>query len=517
MTRILSLVLPTLPTDRLERRGRSSLDEAQPTPPLVTVANINGAQRIAAVDALASANALRPGMGLADARAICRTLRVMQADPQAEAETLRHILDWSRRFTPLAALDPPDGLLLDISGAAHLFGGEMAMIAAAETGLARLGFQATGAIADTLEAAWAMARFGEVRIAPPGPDAFLSVIEPLPLVALRLAGVTIQALAQAGLRRIGDLLMRPRAPIAARFGQALFAQLDGMMGLVKTPIKPSSSVPMFLTERRFAHAITREEALEASIHSLAGHLCVQLDRAGLGARTIEAHFFRVDGAVKRIAVGTSRPLRDPQALALLFHEKLSSLGEDGLDTGYGFDLIRLGASAVEPVASHQAALQTNGAIAKSSEAALALLVDRLGARLGFSRVVRLHNSNQHLPEEAMVERPALRGVETGEATFGDEADLSRPLKLFDRPEPIETIATVPDGPPARFKWRRTTHVIAAIEGPERIAAPWWAEPTPIRDYFHVEDAEGRRFWLFREGIYVADLERPRWFLHGLFG
>lgn len=512
MTRVLSLWLPTLATDRLARRD----PEAEAEQPRVTVAAVKGAQRIAAVDRLAAARSIRPGMGLADARAVCPVLRVDDADPRGEAATLRHLLDWSRRFTPLTALDPPDGLLLDVTGAAHLFGGEEGLIDAAETGLAGHGFAATAAVADTPEAAWALARFGSTRRVPPGYDAILALAEPLTLAALRLAPPAIDALAQAGLRRIGDVTIRPRAPIAARFGQALFNRLDGLLGRHHTPIAPTFPVPAFLVERRFASAIARIEGVEATILSLAHRLCGQLAGAGQGARRVEALFFRVDGAVKSIAIGTSRPLRDPPSLARLFHEKLSTLGEDGLDTGYGFDLIRLAAVMTEPLGATQDALDASGVRDADREADIAHLVDRLGARLGTTRVLRLRNANHHRPEDAATEVPALHGAVTEDDEFG-EGLRDRPLRLFDRPEPIEATAAVPDGPPAQFRWRRTLHEIAAIEGPERIAAPWWTEAAPVRDYFQAEDGEGRRFWLFREGLYQADEARPRWFLHGLFG
>lgn len=512
MTRILSLSLPTLPTDRLA--ARLGLDPARP---FATVAKVRGALRLAAVDRLAETLTLRPGMGLADARAVCPILQVADADPQGETDTLRRMLEWCRRFTPVAALDGVDGLLLDISGAAHLFGGEAALIAAAEAGLAHRGFAARGAVADTAEAAWALARFGETRLAPPGPAAIRALAEPLPLAALRLDPATLQTLVQTGLRRIGDVLIRPRAPITARFGAGLFARLDGLLGLTKTPIEPCFPVPDFLAERRYAAGLTQIEAIAAAIGALAGMLCEQLAGAGTGARRVEALFFRVDGVVRHLAVGTSRPLRNPADLVRLFAEKLSGLGEDGLDTGYGFDLIRLEATAVERLGTDQARLQPDPGSEAAREADLALLVDRLGARLGVTRVLRLRNANHHRPEDAATLVPAFR-VADAEADESEEGQGSdRPLRLFDRPEPIATTAGVPDGPPVSFRWRRADHVIAAIEGPERIAAPWWTDRAPIRDYFQAEDGQGHRFWLFREGIYGATASPPQWFLHGLFG
>ncbi|MBE7219362.1 MAG: DNA polymerase Y family protein, partial [Caulobacteraceae bacterium] len=383
MTRLLALWLPTLPTDRIRRR------EAVGADPLVTVAAVKGAQRLAAVDAAAAAARLRPGMPLADARAICRPLTVRPADPAAEAATLGTVGEWCLRFTPIVALDPPDGLTLDVTGAAHLFGGEAALRFGLVRDLGERGFQALAAVADTAEAAWALARHSTIGVALSGPEALLHLAHPLPLAALRLDPAMVTALAQAGFRTIGDLLDRPRAPVAARFGVALMARLDALLGWTRSPIAPIAPVPPILAERRFAQPIATVDAVEASLARLGRHLCAQLERAQKGARRIELTLFRVDGAVKRLTVGTGRPTRDPAAVARLFHEKLESLGEDGLDTGYGFDVMRLGAAVTEGLTADQVAFEA--AVDRAAEADLAALVDRLGARLGVTRVLQLHD------------------------------------------------------------------------------------------------------------------------------
>ena len=435
MSRILSVWLPTLPTDRLKRERAPSVE------PLATVMSVKGAQRIAAVDAAAAAASIRPGMALADARAACPHLAVVPADPTDEAATLQAILDWSLRFTPIAALDPPDGLLLDITGAAHLFGGEGALLTELTGRLARHGFASRAAVAETIEAAWALARHGGAPVAAPGSAGLAELCRPLPLAALRLDEATLQSLTQAGLRQIGDVLDRPRAPLAARFGADLFVRLDGLLARHKSPLVPSRPIPVFLSERRWPSAIATADAIRAAVRGLATSLCTQLDQHGMGARHVEAAFFRVDGVVKRITVGTSRPLRAPAALARLFDEKLDGLGEDGLDTGYGFDVIRLGAGVVERLAEAQADLSPSSPDA-TAETDLALLVDRLGARLGTTRVVRLRNADRHEPEAAAVALSAQQAAETASAG-ADDPDLCRPLRLFDRPEPIRATAEVP--------------------------------------------------------------------------
>ncbi len=480
----------------------------------MAVARVKGAQRLTAVDAGAAAHGLRPGLSLADARALCPTVRVVAADPDADAALMAAVVDWCRRFTPLSAPDGPDGAVLDVGGAAHLFGGEAGLVEAVEAGLRRQGLACRAAVASTPEAAWALARFGTEKRAPaPLEPGFAPLAAALPLAALRLDADTVAGLARAGLAHVGDLLDRPRAPIAARFGAQVLARLDGLMGRGSSPIGPRFEAPRCVAERRFAGGLAHAEQIEAALLPLCRHLCASLARRGQGARGIAASFFRVDGAVKHLRLGTGRPTRDPETLFALFREKLAALGEDGLDTGYGFDLIRLAVTDSERLEARQGGLDAEDATAGGDD--LVDLADRLGARLGLRRVLRLAARDSHLPECAVVALPA---AGRDPASACDDAALCRPIRLFDRPEPIDTIATVPDGPPVRFRWRRVMHEVAAIEGPERIAPEWWTGDAELtRDYFRAEDRDGRRFWLYREGLIGPETDAPRWFLHGLFG
>jgi protein ImuB len=474
-------------------------------------------------------------MTLADARAMLPALEVAEADPAAEAELLAGIADWCRRFTPLAALDSPDGVLLDVSGAAHLFGGERALLGEIVAALSAQGFAPRAALAPNPALAWALARFANIDLVPPDmPEHDLhKLVGDLPAAALRLEAETIAALAQAGLRRIGDLLMRPRAPIAARFGAHIVARLDAILGVRGDPLSPRFETPAYLVERRFAEGIARREDIESTIAGLAHELCALLERHGEGAREIDVSLFRVDGVVKHLTAGTSRPLRDPKLITRLFRERIEAAGEEGLDTGYGFDVVRLAAIKIERATMPQAALaigmeaQARDYNDKDCSADLADLIDRLGARLGLRRVLRFEQQETHIPEFAVAAVPAVQTRERtnkksdAELSLSANANLlpSRPLKLLEKPEPIEAIAAVPDSPPAKFCWRRVWHDIAAIEGPERIAPEWWKheEAALTRDYFRAEDAFGQRFWLFREGLYTTETVQPRWFLHGLFG
>jgi protein ImuB len=534
--RFLSLWFALLPTDRARALRRDKNASA----PLATIARINSAQRLVGVDRRAASLGLHPGLSLADARARYPDLIAVDADPVEEARLLARIADWCARFTPLVALDGADGIMLDISGVAHLFEGEAKMAEAIEARLAGQGLGVALGIADAPRAAWALARFSSQRIAPAAlsEKTFARLFHDMPAAALGLEEKTIADLARAGLRRVGDLAMRPRAPIAARFGADVMSRLDALSGLERGAISPRFAAPDFCAERRFASAIIHKPAVELAIAKLADDLVVLLERQAKGARRLELCLFRVDGALRRIQVGASRPLNEARAIARLFAERVEAQDEDEIDPGYGIDIMRLSCLSAEPLAPSQRELER----AHEGERARALadLIDRLSARLGPRRVTRLEPVDTHIPEHAIVAVPATGKRSNGignrhcerqrsdpdegtaaEAWSGllrvarndEKSSLARPIRLFERPERIEAIAEIPDGPPLRFRWRRVLHEIAAIEGPERIAPEWWRHEAALtRDYFRAEDKQGRRFWLYREGLYGR--ETVRWFVQG---
>jgi len=540
--RFLSLWLPRLATDRARRLNR--VDKATP---LAAVARINNAERLVGVNAEAARLGLSPGLSLADARARLPFLVAVEAEPAEEARLLERLCDWCSRFTPLAALDGADGLILDISGVAHLFEGEAALVEDCLKRLAAQGIAAVAGVAGNPRAAWALARFSRQKIAPEilSDKAFAKLFHDLPLAALGLDDKTVADMARAGLRLIGDIALRPRAPITARFGAVPIGRLDALKGLERSSIAPRFMPPDFCAERRFASPIETLEAIEATLRKLADDLVVLLERQAKGARRIELSLYRVDGDVRRIRVGASRPLNEARAIARLFAERLASPHEDAIDAGFGVDLMRLSCLAAEPLAPSQ--VELDRAHEAERARALADLIDRLSARLGARAVTRRTLVEAHLPEQAEAAAPATLGEARtrGDATLlphspsrdgrlstpyagegvrrsrsdeGERGVPARPLRLFVRPEPIETVAEVPDGPPLRFRWRRVLHDVAAIEGPERIAAPWWRRPdAPTRDYFRAEDSQGRRFWLYREGLWGRETLRAKWFVHGVFG
>jgi protein ImuB len=438
-------------------------------------------------------------------------LDVVPEDAAADARLLDSLADACQRYTPLVATDPLDGILLDIGGCAHLFGGEAALIADLSARLTAFGLAHRIAVADTIGAAWAAARFSSAGIVADGNER--DVLMPLPLAALRLPSETVALLARVGLKHIGDIVDLPRVPLAARFGGSLLRNLDRALGREDEPLNPRLPVAPYVADQSFPEPIVREEDVLGIVERLALRLKLALERQGEGAREIALTLFRTDGAVRRIAAGTARPLRDPGAIRALFVERLAALGDE-LDPGFGFDLARLAVVIAEPLPDEQIGLGGNG-----DAADLARLIDRLSARLGARRVMRLNAYDSHIPELAAGAVPAQRGGGEGWETlrgFREEADLGvRPLRLFVKPEPIEAMAEIPDGPPLRFRWRRALHEVVAAEGPERIEGAWWSEHGgPARDYFRVENREGLRFWLFRAGFY-RHTAQPCWFMHGV--
>jgi protein ImuB len=509
--RILSLWLERLSTDRIARQWREA------SSPLVVFGKRGNLDLLLAVDAAAERLGLTAGLALAQARAMHPTLTAIPEDQAADARLLDAIADGCQRYTPLVAVDPPDGILLDIGGCAHLFGGEEKLRDDLLARMTRFGFSARAAIAATIGAASAVARFGDAAMTVDANRDEREGLAPLPLAALRLPDETVTALARLGLKRIGDILDLPRAPLAARFGADLLRQLDRAFGREDEPLTPRLPVAPYVAEKSFHEPIAREEDVLASVERLAARLKTALAARGDGARRLELALFRTDGVVKRVAAGTSRPVRDPQAIRALFVERLAALGDE-IDPGFGFDLARLSVLNAEPCPDEQIGLGT-----PEDQAELDRLVDRLSARLGRRRVSRLVARGSHIPELAAAAVPAQAMTELGWDAFrrfrADTGLSPRPLRLLAKPEPIaDVFALVPDGPPVRFRWRRALHEVVSAEGPERIEGAWWSdEGSPARDYFRVEDKTGLRFWLFRAGLY-RDLASslPRWFLHGMY-
>ena len=536
--RILSLWLPRLPIDRIKRQlalgnaapakalyseaGIGSPEELKKNHPCIVIAKQNNALQISALDQMAAQRGLHIGLPLANARVICPQLQVYDADEAADASALNALADWCDRFTPLVALDPPHGLFLDITGCVHLFGGEAAMMRLVCDVLTAQGFAVSAAIAGTAVCARTINRHVHGRIVCDGEEA--DAVRSLPVSALGADAAVITGLRRAGLKTIGDVAVRARHEITARFGAGFTALLEQALGQSDMPISQRKPLPDYIVEKRFAEPVTTEGVISTTLSGLARMLVMAMAHQGKGARRVEARFFRTDGAVRTITVDTGQPVTRTEVIDRLFRERLGALS-DPLDPGFGFDLIRLCASRTEIIVQQQRDLDAN--VHDNDE--LAALVDRIAARLGGKRVLVHLPQDTHIPERAVLAVPAQYHL----AAAADAVWLSRvegepplrPLRLFERPEQIKVIAQVPDGPPARFVWRRATHAVVRAEGPERVAMEWWRGQGEMltRDYFRVEDEAGLRFWLYRDGLYDREIVQeegkavqPNWYMHGLF-
>ncbi len=446
-------------------------------------------------------------------------LRAVEADPAGDAAALKALADWCTRFSPWASVAGRDGIWLDVTGTVPLFPSEAALAEELLARLATAGFAGRAAIADTPGCAWAMARF--MRAAPhPGEQAVIvpphgmrAALAGLPVAALRLPGEIAQDLRRLGLREIGALYGLPRAPLAPRFGELVARRLDQALGLVEEPISPLTPVLPRTERLGFAEPVLTAEGLAHWLRLLVDRLCRRLEQDGMGARRLELACYRVDARVERVAIGTSRPSHDKAHLARLLAARIETIAP-----GFGIELMVLSATEVEPQQAEQGGLLP----AQPEEAAWAPLIDRLANRLGAANVLRVASVDSHLPERAMRLVPAFERLAGGPATAASWfTDRPRPIRLLAPPDPVEVTAPVPDDPPVLFRWRRIVHRVRHAEGPERIAAEWWrrigllSEDDDLRDYYRVEDEAGRRFWLYRQGLYRPGAT-PRWFLHGLF-
>lgn len=493
--------------------------------------------RLCAVDEIAEMLGLAPGMALADARARVPDLISVPHDPAGDAHLLEELADACTRFSPSVAIDPPDGLTLDITGCAHLWDGEAGLVSALAAFLVQAGLSLRLALGDTPDQARALARHGGEmlragRKIPPrhihdlrpgyapleqaAPAADLpGDVRALPVSALELETAKITALHRAGLATLGDLAARPRAPLAARFGQEAVVQLARILGEEDRRITPRRAAPAISVARRFAEPVARTSFLQQALHDLAAEAARQLAARGEGGRAFALALFRSDGAVQRLEIATGQATRDPDLVLRLFDERIETLA-DPLDPGFGYDLMRLDIDQAEPLAEAQPGLAAAG----DTGPAMAQLTDRLAVRLGSARVRRLAAGDSHIPECAGFSVPTLHPAPAVALPVPSGEPPLRPVRLMEPPQTIEVIAEVPDGPPRRFRWRQEIHDITAYEGPERISAEWWTRRDGAgltRDYYRVEDSAGRRFWLFRHGLYGSEKARPGWYLHGLFG
>ncbi|MGV6850512.1 MAG: Y-family DNA polymerase [Marinibacterium sp.] len=546
--RILSLWFPRLGADRVVRAGRGCLDG-----PLVVVAETGNSQIVSSANEAAFAAGLRPGQPVRDAHAMCAGLLTRAQNVPAEAAFLAALRRWAGKFSPWVAQEAPDGLVIDLSGCAHLFGGEAALMAVVEADCADMGLAVRLGLADTLGAAWALARYagqapgaarsgddvdqearatraravrrrhwtrggaapvvtGGVaatgRIAPPGQ--MHGALSPLPVAALRLDDDTVARLGRLGLRRIGDLLGQPRAGLARRFGRGLILRLDQAMGSAPEPVSPAAPPNHFAVRMTFPEPIGLKDDLLAALDRMLPRLEAALADKGRGLRRLRLEAHRTDQAAQVVDLGFARPTREPHRIRPLLEMKL-----DAIDAGFGIDMLRLEALVSEPVHGRDKVghLQAGRAVQDrlAGNTALDDLVGRLGARVGLEAITRRHPASSHIPEKTAL---TLAAAWSEPAQGWPRPAGARPLVLW-RPEPV--MAADMPGLPARFRWRGRDWDSDTAFGPERIAPEWWLDDpdwrSGVRDYWDVVTTAGDRLWLFyaHGGTMSAG-----WFCQGAF-
>jgi protein ImuB len=451
---------------------------------------------------------LKPGMAATQARALVPGLDVHLADPKADRALLERLaLHAVRQWTPTATISDDQGLWLDLTGTAHLFGGEQRFCRRLIAYCARLGLTARIAVAGTTGAAHALARFArdEIVVVPPGGE--VAAISPLPLAALRLSADALSTAVRFGLERVGDLLPMPRGPLARRLGLDAIRRLDQAIGRVREPLTSVVPFETPVAERRLLEPIGTPDSIAQVIEDLVGDLVETLRMRGLGARALDLALQRVDGAEQHIVFGTARATRDARHLV-----RLLGLRIDTIDPGLGIEAMRLSATRADALDAVALSAALGGGEGPQD---LAPLIDQLTARIGSAALFKLAPVESDVPERAVMRMTPLD-------TPGSWGGWRRPARLLRRPEPLDNVvALLPDHPPRRFAWRGRTHVVVVGDGPERVFGEWWrrdGEVWAVRDYYQVEDADGGRFWIFRRGDGVegatGDLS---WHLHGVFG
>ncbi|WP_299564919.1 DNA polymerase Y family protein [uncultured Sulfitobacter sp.] len=505
--RIVSAFFPELAMDRWRRitaQQRTLPDEAVPV-----VLSHDGSHGpvVHAVSDAARALGIREGARVVDVQAIHPDLHVERADPEGDRALLKRLALWARRWCPWTVAEA-DGIVLDVSGAAHLFGGEAQMLRDINARFVMQGLRVRLGLAPTRGAAQMLARYG-AQGAICGADDLGAALAPLPVTALRLPADTVRLLDRLGLKTIGALEAVPRTGLMRRFAGTAEAVnplvlLDRAMGRSADPLDAPADAQIWIARARMAEPVLDPVPW---LDGLAEDLCAQLAAAERGARRLRLTVYRVDGEWRARAVATASPSRDAAHLVRLVTGKV-----EGIDPGFGFDLMTLEALRVEPLSLHQGRLDGT----RDGRADVAALLDRLTAKLGPEKISWPTWVQSHKPERVEGRVPAL----AGQIEPPPQVLRERPLRLFDPPEEVAVLYAVPEGPPARFRWRRVAFVMARFEGPERIAPEWWRDRpgTRLRDYYRVEVTDGRRFWIFREGI-LGDRRggAPRWFVQGVFG
>jgi len=496
MPRYLSIAFPYLLTEFVARRQPEFSEKL-----FVLASRQRGRMVIDAVSTAAAKKGIHPGMVLADCKAIFPELEMLESEPGRMEKLLGALAEWCIRYTPFAAVDLPDGIMLDTSGCAHLWGGEAAYLEHIKQKLGNYGYTVHLGIADTISTAWAVARFGATP-AIVHPKQQREALRSLPPAALRLDATILARLKKLGMRHIGSFIDMPPSVLRRRFGPELPKRIAQALGLEIELVVPVKPVEPYQERLSSMEPIASATGITIALQQLLETLCLRLEAEGLGLRHAVFKAYRVDGAVQQIEIGTGHPSRNIRHLFRLFEHKIATLEPE-----LGFELFVLEAPKVEPVTQEQAAMWN---AASQNNRKVAELLDRVTAKIGADAVSRYLPAEHHWPERAVK-----RASPLWEKPLGSwRTELPRPVHLLSRPEAITVTAVLPDNPPMLFRHKGLLHTVAKADGPERVEQEWWLSDGLYRDYYVVEDENGARYWLFRSGPY--DGEHPKWFLHGYF-
>jgi protein ImuB len=468
--------------------------------PFVITAPSHGRMIVTAANPLAEAQGVYRGMVLADARAIIPSVHVEDHQPGFTEKLLRRIAEWCIRFTPIAAVDLPAGIILDATGCAHLWGGEASYIAELMNRLKAKGYHVRAAMADTIGAAWAIARFGRQSII--GAGETTAALLPLPPASLRLEPAVVERLHKLGLKQVKDFISMPHSALRRRFGYAMLQRLNLATGMEEEIIEPVIPAEEYHERLPSLEPIVTAKGIEIALHRLLEALCHRLQQEQKGLRTACLKGYRVDGKVEQVNIATSRASCNVNHLFKLFEIKLQTI-----EPALGIELFVLEAPKVEEHTAAQEKLwETSGGL---EDVRLSELIDRLSGKIGCNAIHRFLPDEHYWPERSIKAAVSIQEKAITEWRL----DRPRPIQLLPVPERIDVTAPVPDYPPMLFRYKGKLHRIKKADGPERIEQEWWIEDGQHRDYYLVEDEQGARYWLFRLGHYDEDYT---WFVHGFF-
>jgi len=495
--RFVSIWFPYLTTDWHARKQPGLKEKA-----FVLKAMVRNRIVVTAANNLARAQGIQKNMVLADAKALYPSLHAIDDKPGLATQLVNRIAEWCIRFTPVAAADYPNGVSLDASGCTHLWGGEEAYLKDISNRLRARGYAVRVAMADTIGCAWATARYGKEMIIEKGGQ--FNALAPLPVSSLRLDEKTTVLLNKLGLRQVNDIINLPRTSLRRRFGTTLLQRLRQAIGEEEETITPVYPLEPFQERLPCIEPIKHKEGIEIALQHLLTNLCARLCKEGKGLRKAFFRAYRLDGGTSGIEINTNQPSQNCQHLFQLFSIKLSTI-----EPKEGIELFLLEATITEDAVVKQEALWQMGSGAL--DAKVLDLMDRFAARFGPEAVQRFLPTEHYWPERSFKKSSDLNEEPTTEWKL----DRPRPMQIVSPPELIEVTAPIPDYPPLNFRYKGQLHKVVKADGPERIEQEWWIQDGQHRDYYAVEDEEGRRYWLFRSGHY-NEVKSPKWFLHGFF-